>query len=116
MYCTLHKLPLLRAMMHVMWMSYQRVWQHQQCKLQCRLLRVVGVVGSGSASSLVSGISALQNLDHLEIGVGNSLGTIGKLRALTELSTRLSTGISRAASGEPQAALLVCDEPPVCQK
>ena len=46
------------------------------------------MVGCGSASSLVYGISALQNLEHLEIAVGDSLGTIGKLRALTRLRTK----------------------------
>ena len=53
--------------------------------MRCRHLRVVGC---GSASALVSGISALQNLDHLEIAAGNSLGTIGKLQALTRLRTK----------------------------
>ena len=75
----LHKLPQLCAMMHVMSMSYQRVWQHE---LQCRHLEVLGC---SSAASLVSGISALQNLEHLAVDVDNSLGTIGKLRALTWL-------------------------------
>ena len=46
------------------------------------------MVGCGSASTLVSGISALQDLEHLDIEVGNSLGTIGKLRALTSLRTK----------------------------
>ena len=46
------------------------------------------MIGCGSASALVSGISALQNLEHLEIAVGDSLGTIGKLRALTRLRTK----------------------------
>ena len=67
--------------------EYQRAWQHQRCKVQCRHLEVAGC---GSASSLVSGISALQNLEYLEIEVGNSLGSIGKLRALTELLTRFT--------------------------
>ena len=77
----LHKLPQLCAVMHVMSMSYQRVWHHE---LQCRHLEVWGC---SSAASLVSGISALQNLEHLAIDVDNSLGTIGKLRALTWLNT-----------------------------
>ena len=59
-----------------------RGWQHQQSQMLCRHLKVVG---SGSTSSLVSGISALQNLEHLDIEVGDSLGTIGKLHALTRL-------------------------------
>ena len=47
-------------------------------------------MGCGSASSLVSGVSALQNLDHLEIWVGDSPGTIGKLQALTKLRTKFT--------------------------
>ena len=43
------------------------------------------MVRCGSTSSLVPGISALQNLEHLDIEVGDSLGTIGKLHALTRL-------------------------------
>ena len=46
------------------------------------------VVGCGCASALVSGISALQNLERLEIAVSDSLGTIGKLQALTKLRTK----------------------------
>ena len=81
----LHKLPQLCPMMHVMSISYQSSLLHEQCILRCRRLHVMGC---GSASSLVSGISALLNLEHLEIDVDNSLGTIGKLRILTELRTR----------------------------
>ena len=51
------------------------------------------MVGCGSTSSPVSGISALQNLEHLEIEVGDSLGTIGKLRALTRLCIQPTSGL-----------------------
>ena len=78
----LHKSPQLCSMVHVLSVFYQRSWQHQQCRLQCRHLEVVGC---GTASPIASGISALQNLEHLDIWVGDSVGTIGKLRALTWL-------------------------------
>ena len=44
---------------------------------------------SGSAAALVSGISALQELQSLEINLGPSLGSIGRLRALTSLTACL---------------------------
>ena len=68
-------------MMHVMSNSHRSLL-HEQCILRCRRLEVMGC---GSALSLVSGISALLNLQHLETDVDKSLGTIGKLRTLIEL-------------------------------
>ena len=58
----------------------------------CRCLEIVDC---GSATALVPGISALQNLQQLRIYVDRTLGSIGKLGALTSLDARVNDATHR---------------------